>query len=42
MGPASAPGPDSQRRAARRTALYLGAFALALFSLTVWSLVHSR
>ncbi|MEO8160673.1 MAG: hypothetical protein ABI588_04570 [Arenimonas sp.] len=39
---AATPGdPQSQRRAAKRTALYLGVFALALFSLTLWTMVHA-
>jgi len=42
MSPASPPDPQQQRRAAKRTALILGVFALALFSLTVWSMVHAK
>ena len=42
MSEAGRPDPQSQLRAAKRTALVLGVFALALFSLTVWSMVHAK
>jgi len=42
MSEASRPDPQMQRRAAKRTALILGVFALALFSATIWTLVHAK
>jgi len=42
MNESDRPDPQLQRRAAGRTALWLGAFALALFSFTIWSMVHGK
>ena len=41
MSEAGRPDPQLQRRAAKRTAVVLGVFALALFTATIWSLMHA-
>jgi hypothetical protein len=42
MTPVSAKDPQQQRRAAVRTALVLGAVALAIFAAFLWSATHPQ